>query len=146
MPKFMYQLKSATHRFIKQQIFAMALPAFLILVCALTPMTASCQRASNPERGLQELRALVDGAAGKPDANELSKIESRYPQTRAASLARFLRGYLAFTSQNYAAAVDAFDARMIGANTALADYTYFFRAESEAAGGAKKEALRDYNN
>src|SRR5262245_16291884 len=107
MPKFMFQLKSAIHRFIKYQIFSVALPGVLILVCAVTPMTVSCQRASNPERGLQELRGLVDAASGKPDANELSKIEARYPQTRAASLARFLRGYLAFTSQNYAAAVDA---------------------------------------
>jgi soluble lytic murein transglycosylase len=142
----MLQLKSAIHRFVKHQMLSITLPALLAFVCAITPMTASCQRAGNPEQGLQELRALVDAAAGKPDAGELSKIEARYPQTRAASLARFLRGYLAFTSQNYAAAVDAFDARTIGAHTSLGDYTYFFRAESEAAGGARKAALGDYTN
>lgn len=146
MSKFMVQLQSTSHRFVKQQMVSMTLPLLLAFVCAITPMTASCQRAANPERGLEELRALVDGTAGKPDTNELAKIESRYPQTRAASLARFLRGYLAYTSQNYATAVDAFDAPGIGGHTALGDYAYFFRAESEAANGARKAALSDYTN
>jgi soluble lytic murein transglycosylase len=146
MSKTMLQLQSAIHRFVKRHRLSVTLPALLTIICALTPLTVSCQRASNPEQGLQELRALIDGTAGKPDASELAKIESRYPQTRAAALARFLRGYLAFTSQNYAAAVDAFDARLIGAHTALGDYAYFFRAESEAAGGSRKAALGDYTN
>ncbi len=146
MFKIMHQLKSAIHRFAKHQMLSMTLPTLLALVCAVTPMTASCQRVSNAERGLEELRALIDGAAGKPEANELSKIESRYPQTRAAGLARFLRGYLAFTSQNYPVAIDAFDARTIGAHTALGDYATYFRAESEAANGARKAALGDYTS
>jgi soluble lytic murein transglycosylase len=146
MSIIMLQTKSAISRLVKQQLLSMMLPTLLAFICAIMPLTASCQRAVNPERGLEELRTLIDAAAGKPDANELSKIESRYPQTRAASLARFLRGYLALTAQNYPVAIDAFDPRIIGANTALGDYTYFFRAESEAANGARKEALRDYTS
>ncbi|MEW6130480.1 MAG: transglycosylase SLT domain-containing protein [Acidobacteriota bacterium] len=129
---------------INRRLISFTLQSLLAFVCAVTPMTASCQRAGNPEQAMQALGELLESKAGKPSSTDLAQIESRYPQTRAASLARFLRGYLAYTSQNYSAAVDAFDARVIGANTALGDYTYFFRAESEAASGARKEALRDY--
>jgi soluble lytic murein transglycosylase len=128
-----------------RQIFT-TLPLLLALVLAITPLTVSCQRTTDTERGLQELRALVESANGKPAAAELSKIESRYPKTRTASLARFLRGYLAYSSQDYATAVDAFDGKMIGANTSIGDYAFFYRAESEAALGSRKEALRDYTN
>jgi soluble lytic murein transglycosylase len=71
-------------------------------------------------------------------------MESRYPQTRTAALAAFLRGYLYYAAQNYQSAVDALDARLIGERSALGDYAYFLRAESEAAINAKGEALRDY--
>lgn len=122
-----------------------ALPAALAFVLIILPATVSCQRATgDPSRGMQELNALLEGSEGKPDPAELSRIESRHPQTRAAALSRFLRGYLAFSAQDYQAAVDAFDPKTIGAHTALGDYAYFYRAESEAAAGSRKEALRDY--
>lgn len=122
------------------------LPVLLALILAITPLTVSCQRTTDTERGLQELRALVENAGGKPASADLSKIESRYPKTRTASLARFLRGYLAYSAQDYATAVDAFDGKTIGSNTSLGDYAFFYRAESEAALGSKKEALRDFTN
>jgi len=75
---------------------------------------------------------------------DLTRIESRYPRTRSAALARFLRGYLYFSAQNYQAAIDALDGRVIGSTTALGDYALFYRAESEAANDAKSEARRDY--
>jgi soluble lytic murein transglycosylase len=136
---------SARHLINIRSLFT-TLPLMLALVLAITPLTVSCQRTSEGERGLQELRALVENAGGKPAAGDLAKIESRYAKTRAASLARFLRGYLAYAAQDYTAAVDAFDAKTIGVNTALGDYAAFYRAESEAALGSKKEALRDYTN
>jgi soluble lytic murein transglycosylase len=120
------------------------LPLMLALVLAITPLTVSCQRTSDPQGGIQELRAMIENANGKPAASELAKLESRFAKTRTASLARFLRGYLAYAAQDYSVAIDAFDAKIIGANTALGDYATFYRAESEAAMGSKKEALRDY--
>jgi soluble lytic murein transglycosylase len=137
-------LSRSTSRLMNLRAVCATLPVMLALILAITPLTVSCQRTSDNQRGLQELRALVESAAGKPSAGELAKIESRYGKTRAASLARFLRGYLAYSAQDYAAAVDAFDSKLIGANTSLGDYALFFRAESEAALGSRKEALRDY--
>ncbi|HWO00342.1 MAG TPA: transglycosylase SLT domain-containing protein [Blastocatellia bacterium] len=118
--------------------------AFLI-VSLTAPMTVSCQRAANdPNRGVDELRALVEASGGKPAAAELTRVESRYPKTRAAGLARFLRGYLAYSSQDYKSAIEALDARTIGSTTALSDYALFFRGESEAAAGLVSDARRDF--
>jgi soluble lytic murein transglycosylase len=122
-----------------------SLPAMLLIFTLVAPLTASCQRRQGDrDRGAAELRSLIESSQGRPVAADLSRIESAYPHTRAASLARFLRGYLYHSAQNYQAAIDALDARAIGANTALGDYALFYRAESEAANGAKSEALRDY--
>lgn len=120
----------------------------LLLVISLTmPLAVSCQRrSSDPDRGIAELSSLVDSNQGRPAPADLQRIESAYPRSRAAALARFLRGYLYYTSQNYAAAIDALDARAIGEAAAVGDYALFYRAESEAAGDAKSQALRDYNS
>src|SRR5262245_54848858 len=79
----------------------------LLVLALTTPATVSCQRGgSDPDAGIEELRALVRTASGKPAAADLSRIESRFPRTRTASLSRFLRGYLYYASQNYQSAVD----------------------------------------
>ena len=117
----------------------------LLAFSLLTPMTVSCQRSgANPDNGIEELRGLVRGASGRPAAAELTRIETRYPRTRTAALARFLRGYLYYGSQNYPAAVEALDGQAISATTSLGDYAYFYRAESEAANDGKSAARRDY--
>ena len=118
----------------------------LLVFALITPMTASCQRsAANPESGIEELRELVRNAVGRPAPTELARIESRYPRTRAASLARFLRGYICYGAQNYQGAVEALDGKAISATTSIGDYAFFYRAESEAANNAKSEARRDYD-
>lgn len=128
-----------------RQALTATLPAFALIFSLLAPLTVSCQRRiSDPERGTAELRALVENSQGRPAASELSRIEAAYPRTRAAGLARFLRGYLYYSAQNYKDAIDAFDGRVIGEQTAIGDYAYFYRAESESASGATSEARRDY--
>ncbi|PYT03373.1 MAG: hypothetical protein DMF60_18590 [Acidobacteria bacterium] len=110
-----------------------------------TPMTASCQRGqADLDAGIEELRELVRSSSDRPAVIDLTRIESRYPRTRSAALARFLRGYLYFSAQNYQAAIDALDGRTIASATSLGDYALFYRAESEAASDAKSEARRDY--
>lgn len=111
----------------------------------ISPMTVSCQRTgADPDSGIEELRGLVRGAGGRPIASDLTRIESRHPRTRAAALARFLRGYSYYSAQNYPAAVEALDAQAISATTSLGDYALFYRAESEAASEGKSGARRDY--
>ncbi|MFL6215575.1 MAG: transglycosylase SLT domain-containing protein [Blastocatellia bacterium] len=131
---------------IQRRFFARALPLILVMSLA-APLNVSCQRRSaDPERGISELSALVVSSQGRPAPADLQRIESSYSRSRAAALARFLRGYLYYTSQNYAAAIDALDARGIDEASALGDYALFYRAESEATGDAKSQARRDFNS
>src|SRR5947208_14308552 len=127
----LYLIRRARRPFavINRRLLATALP-LLLVVSLTTPLTVSCQRkSSGGERGVAELSALVESNQGRPAPADLQRIESAYPRSRAAALARFLRGYLYYTSQNYAAAVDAFDARAIDEATAIGDYALFYRAE-----------------
>ena len=125
----------------RSAIFVLPLLAFALI----TPMTVSCQRsAANPDNGIQELRAVVRGASGTPAVSELIRIEARYPRTRTAGLARFLRGYLSSGTQDYRAAVEALDGQVISATTSLGDYAFFYRAESEAANNGHSAARRYY--
>jgi peptidoglycan lytic transglycosylase len=130
----------------RNRAVAALLQAALLIVSLTAPMTVACQRApSDPNRGIDELRTVVESASGRPTAAELTRVEARYPKTRAAGLARFLRGYLAYLSQDHNYAVDALDARSISSTTALGDYAFFFRGESEAAAGANSDARRDFS-
>src|SRR5918911_2842916 len=142
----LYLIRRVRHALaiINLRLFATALP-LLLVVSLTTPLTVSCQRkvAAN-DRGIAELSALIERAQGRPAPADLQQIEANYPRSRAAALARFLRGYLYYTSQNYAAAVDALDARAIDEATALGDYALFYRAESEAASDARSQARRDF--
>jgi soluble lytic murein transglycosylase len=101
--------------------------------------------ASGPvDRGLDELRSLIAASGSRPAEADLIAFESKHSRTRGAALARFLRGYLHYTGQNYRAAVDALDPKVIAANSSLGDYALFYRAESEDAQGLAAEAARDY--
>src|SRR5262245_46368873 len=118
----------------------------LMALTAMAPVTISCHAgAVDSETGIEELRELVRAASGRPAVNDLTKIESRYARTRTAALARFLRGYLYCSAQNYQPAVEALDAKVISGATALGDYALFYRAESEAASDAKSDARHDYS-
>src|SRR5215216_5100162 len=117
MPKPSRYRKSVSRPFAARSRRALvaALPATLLVFTLLTPLTVSCQRRqSDPDRGAAELRALIESSGGRPASADLSRIESAYPRSRASSLARFLRGYLYHSAQNYQAAIDALDARAIG--------------------------------
>ena len=138
-------LSRISHRFVRgQRRLALALiPIFAFTIVA--PMTASCQRVpADHESGLEELRQTVSAASGRPSVEALVRIESRYPRTRTAALARFLRGYLYYAAQNYPAALEALDDRAIGSVTAITDYALFYRAESESASNKKSAARSDY--
>jgi soluble lytic murein transglycosylase len=134
----------AVHFIKTQRRIALALIP-IITFTIVTPMTASCERApADQQSGMEELRQAVRSASGRPSVEDLTRIESRYSRTRAAALARFLRGYLYYAAQNYPAAIEALDGRSIGTATAIGDYAIFYRAESEAADNEKSAARNDY--
>lgn len=124
---------------LRRSAVAKSLIAALLVLPALNSAPAA-----GPSQGLQELRALVVNSGGRPAAADLERLESRYSRTRTAALARFLRGYLYYSAQNYAAAIEAFDIGRIETSSSLGDYASFYRAESESSAGSERAALRSY--
>ena len=95
------------------------------------------------DRGSDELHSIVVKSGGRPTDEDLLRFESKFPRTRTAALARFLRGYLHFSSRDYDGAIAALDPSASTASR-IGDYTLYYRAQSEASAGRSAEALRDY--
>ena len=95
------------------------------------------------DRGLDELHSLVLKAGGHPSDEDLLRLESRFPRTRTAALARFLRGYVHFGAKDYEPAIKALDPAGSGISS-IGDYTLYYRAQSEAAAGRPADAVHDY--
>jgi soluble lytic murein transglycosylase len=98
---------------------------------------------SPADRGADELHSIVVKSAGRPGDEDLLRIESKFAKTRTAALARFLRGYLHFSSKDYGGAMSALEPSATTASR-IGDYTLYYRAQSEAAAGRPAEAMRDY--
>lgn len=90
-------------------------------------------------RGMAELQALCSRGREPSDA-ELQSVERRHPNTKAAALARLLRGYRRYANREYAAAVDLLRDPLIPTRTRLGDYALFYLAKSLLALGRATEA------
>jgi len=107
-------------------------------------MTASCQRGqADLDAGMKNFASCAQ-LSERPAVIDLTRIESRYPRTRSAALARFLRGYLYFSVSKLSSGYRSLRRPGNCSTTAACDYALFYRAESEAANDAKSEARRDY--
>jgi soluble lytic murein transglycosylase len=95
------------------------------------------------DRSAQELHSLISKAGGRPASEDLLRIESKFPRSRTAALARFLRGYLLFNGKDYEAAISALDPAATS-SARIGDYVLYYRAQSEAALGRLSDAIRDY--
>lgn len=81
------------------------------------------------QKGLESLRALI-AQSNRPSEADLQRIESEFPRTRAAGLARFLRGYLRYAAGDYAAAANILSDSVIEKRTTLGDLALFLTASS----------------
>ncbi len=97
------------------------------------------QSPAEASRAMAELRALFLRGE-QPSDGELRALERRHPNTSAAALARFLRGYRKYAAREYAAAVDLLADPLIPARTKLGDYALLYVAKSLQAVGRAPEA------
>lgn len=81
------------------------------------------------QKGLESLRAVMAQSA-QPSEAEWRRIESEFPRTRAAGLARFGRGYARYTAGDFATAASLFSDSVIEKKTMLADHALFLTASS----------------
>ncbi len=122
---------------------ATALVLTVVVALGATFATAPLQAAAKDnDPAMQKLASLLARTEGRPSSAELSSFEGANGGTRAAALARFLRGYLAADSQDWSAALAAFDSGDIDKQTSLGDYAALYKGRALVALGRSKDAER----
>ncbi|HEV7682072.1 MAG TPA: transglycosylase SLT domain-containing protein [Pyrinomonadaceae bacterium] len=125
-------------------VIGASLPAF---------MTASClTRTQTPAemRALDGLRTMTRGDV-LPSEEVVARIESDYPRTKAAALARIVHARIRLNAKDFSGAAALLDASVIRDHSALGDYALFMRgsaleqaARIADAQAAYQDLLEDY--
>jgi len=121
-----------------------SLPAF---------MTASCltrQQTPAELRALEGLRGMTRGGV-LPSEDVVARIESDYPRSKAAALARIVRARIRLNAKDFTGAATLLDASVIRDYSLLGDYALLMRGSALEQAGKFPEAraayevlLRDY--
>lgn len=115
-----------------------SLPAF---------MTASCltrQQTPAELRALEGLRAKSRGGV-LPSEDVVARIESDYPRTKAAALARIVRARIRLNVKDFAGAASLLDASVIRDHSSLGDYALLMRGGALEQAGKLLEARAAYD-
>ena len=118
-------------------VIGASLPAFLPASCLTRQQTAAEIRA------LDNLRALTRGDV-LPSEDVVAKIESDFPKTKAAALARMIRARIKVRANDYAGAATLLDTSLISDYTSISDYGLFMRANALEQTGRLVEARAAY--
>jgi soluble lytic murein transglycosylase len=80
-----------------------------------------------------------------PAEDVVARIESDYPRTRTAGLARLIRARIKLAAKDYSGAAALLDAPVIRDHTELADYAQFLQADAWERAGKRTEAANGFN-
>jgi len=114
-----------------------SLPAF---------MTASCltrQQTPAELRALEGLRAMTRGGV-LPSEDVVARIESDYPRSKAAALARIVRARIRLNAKDFAGAASLLDTSVIRDQSLLGDYALLMRGSALEQVGRLPEARAAY--
>ena len=115
----------------------------IVVGASLPPfMSASCftrQQTSAELKALENLRAMTRNGV-LPAEDPVARIESDYPRTKTAGLARLLRARIKVNNKDYAGAASLLDAAVIRDHTLLGDYALFMRGDALELGGRGADA------
>ena len=114
-------------------VIGASLPAF---------MTASCltrQQTPAEIRALEGLRTMTRGGV-VPSEEVVASIESDFPHTKAAALARIVRARIRINAKDFAGAAALLDASVIRDHSLLGDYALFMRGSALEQAGKPAEA------
>ena len=111
-------------------------------------MSASCstrqQRTIPGEvKALEQLRSMTRGGV-LPAEDAVARIESDFPNTKAAGLARMVRARIKIKTDDFAGGISLLDSSVIRERTALGDYALLMRARAFEQLGRQTEARADY--
>ena len=114
-------------------IAAASIPAF---------MTASCltrQQTPAEQRAIESLRTMTRGGV-LPSEDVVARIESDFPRTKAAGLARLVRARIRINQKDFAGAASLLDTSTIGNYTNLGDYALLMRGSALEQAGQLPQA------
>jgi soluble lytic murein transglycosylase len=146
---FRGESKTLTFNFRKHRLTLIIIGLVVVIGASITPfMSASCstRRAAEPAgeaKALELLRNMTRGGA-LPAEDAVARIESDYPNTKAAGLARILRARIKIKQGDFAGGIALLDSNIIGDRTALGDYALLLRARALEQLGRRTEARADY--
>jgi soluble lytic murein transglycosylase len=118
-------------------VIGASLPAF---------MTASCltrQQTPAELRALENLRTMTR-AGVLPAEDVVARIESEYPRTKAAALARIVRARIKSNSKDFAGAAALLNTSSIHDHSLLGDYALFMRGNALEQAGQLPQARIAY--
>jgi soluble lytic murein transglycosylase len=120
----------------------------IVIGASLAPfMSASCstrqQGTTAEQKALQTLRAMTSNGV-LPSEDAVARIESDFPDTKAAGLARMVRARIKLKANDYAGAVSLLESSVIPKRTALGDYALLMRARALEQMGRRVEARAAY--
>lgn len=121
------------------RFYWLAFIAFLLLSAPIGKATSATTEDQREEAGLASLRALIEQHA-RPSGDQLHQIESQYPNTRAAALARLLRGVIEYEAQRYEAAIRWLSDDQLQHRLRVGDHALFMLAEALAQRGRSEAA------
>jgi soluble lytic murein transglycosylase len=131
----------------KHRFLLILLGLVIVAGASLPPfMTASCLtrlQTSAEQKALDNLRNMTRGDALPPE-DVVARIESDFPRTKTAALARILRARIKLNAKDYLGAAALLDAKVISEQTSLADYALFLHGSALEQAGRDAEARAYY--
>jgi soluble lytic murein transglycosylase len=118
-------------------VIGASLPAF---------MTASCltrQQTPAEIRALENLRGMTRNGV-LPSEDVVARIESDFPRTKAAALARLVRARIRINAKDFAGAATLLDTNIIRDHSQLGDYALFLRGNALEQAGQLPQARIAY--
>lgn len=120
----------------------------VLIGASLAPlMSASCgtrQQGTPAElKALETLRAMTRNGV-MPAEDAVARIETEFPETKAAGLARMVRARIKIKAGDSAGAASLLEASVIRQRTALGDYALLMRARALEGTGRRVEARAAY--
>lgn len=102
---------------------AASIPAFMSASCLTRQQTAAELRA------LENLRSMTRGGV-LPNDDVVARIESEFPRTKAAALARLVRARIKLEQKDYAGAASLLETNIVANYSSLGDYALLMRANA----------------
>jgi soluble lytic murein transglycosylase len=130
-------------KFGKHRLILIVIGLVVVVGASLpTFMTASClTRLQTPAeaKALDNLRAQTRGGI-LPADDVMVRLESDFPKTKAAGLARMVRARIRIRANDYAGAAALLDTNLVRDYTSLGDYALFMRGNALEQSGRLAEA------